>query len=61
MPELAKCEQCVARLASEPHLIGAAASVGIEEGMTTAETVQAYLRGAHDREGHETAEEEDVD
>ena len=52
---LADCPRCVETLASNPHIIGAAASVGIEHGKTTAEAVHEYMLGRHLREGHTAA------
>lgn len=46
------CRKCADHLAANPHIIGACASVGIEHAMTTPETVQAFMRGLHEREGH---------
>ena len=45
------CPDCLSYAASQPHLIGACASVGIEHGRSTQEMVVSFLAGYHDR-GH---------
>ena len=45
------CPDCRAYLEANPALIGAAASVGIERGLTTQQALYAYLRQYHKR-GH---------
>jgi len=43
------CDKCAAKI--DTGLVAAAASVGIEHGMSIAATVQSYLRAYH-RAGH---------
>ena len=46
------CSECRAFLDSNPHLIGAAASVGIEHGKSTSQVIMEYLQVYHMR-GHQ--------
>lgn len=49
---MSPCVHCVSHLTANPHIIGAAASVGIEEKKSTPEMVQIYMAGIHRREEH---------
>lgn len=46
-----RCDACVEYCADNPSLVGACASVGIEHGWSTAETLVMFLRQYHER-GH---------
>lgn len=48
----AECGACMAYAASRPHLAGAAASVGISYGKSTAQMLREYFASFHER-GHE--------
>lgn len=50
--KLLDCEECARFLDEKPHLIGAAASVGIEQNKSTEQMLLDYLRAYHKR-GHE--------
>ncbi len=45
------CPDCMEYFRDQPHLAGACASVGIEHGMSTEETLRAVLASYH-RRGH---------
>lgn len=45
------CPRCMEHYRNSPHATGAAASVGIERGLSTAEVVTAWLASYHQR-GH---------
>lgn len=48
------CAECREHLIANQHLVGACASVGIEHGLTTSDTLRQYLNGYHAR-GHSNA------
>lgn len=49
-----ECGECAAFTDGDPHLPGAAASVGITYGKSTAQVLLEYLRAYHAR-GHQEA------
>lgn len=44
---LPDCPDCMDHLMTQPHLVGACASVGIEFGKTTQEMFRSYIAGHH--------------
>lgn len=47
------CLRCQALMDNNPHLLGAAASVGIEHGKSTGQVIIEYLAWKHRQDNHQ--------